>query len=69
MADRCPFTCRTCGRDCTAAAPLSHRFDCCGHVEAHDKVRAGKSVVWTRFTNPMRAGYLTGPSTTKEPSA
>ena len=66
--DRCPFFCRTCRRTCQAAAALSHRFDCCGAIEAHDKVRVGKATAWTRVTNPMRAGYLTGPSTTTPPS-
>lgn len=66
MPESCPFTCLTCKRACRAGAALSHRFDCCGVIEAHDRVRRGKVLSWTRFTNPIRAGYLTGPSTTTQ---
>lgn len=74
MADnKCPFGCSTCSRRCTAAAPLSHRFDCCGTIHAHDvAVRRGArgkvETSWRRITDPMRAGYLTGPSKTRAPA-
>lgn len=60
---KCPFACRTCKRRCTAAQRLSHRFDCCGVIEAHDFVASR----WRSVSNPTRAGYLTGPSKTAAP--
>jgi hypothetical protein len=56
-----------CGRSCSAAQPYNHRFDCCGQIAAHVtegvKPKSGERI-WLNFTNPMRAGYLTGPSQT-----
>lgn len=68
-AERCPFSCPTCARNCKAAQRQSHRFDCCGEIAAHvPTVRnAGTKNAertWTNVTDPMRSGYLTGPSQT-----
>ncbi len=60
---KCPFSCLVCKRHCTAAMALSHRFDCCGTIAAHDVV-SGR---WRSISNPTRAGYLTGPSRTEAP--
>lgn len=64
VSPKCPFRCQTCARFCTAATALSHRFDCCGKVVAHDVVRNH----WVRIENPTRAGYCTGPSRTEAPA-
>lgn len=62
LTQKCPFGCKTCGRWCTAAMALSHRFDCCGTVQVHDAV-AGR---WRAISNPTYAGYCTGPSRTEK---
>lgn len=67
--ERCPFGCSSCGRSCRAAQRQTHRFDCCGQIAAHvpTVLRPGTSRAertWTNHTDPMRAGYLTGPSQT-----
>jgi hypothetical protein len=61
----CPYSCPHCGRRCHGTfGPYSHRFDCCAQISAHDVVARGKNLAWQSFSNPTRAGYLTGPSTT-----
>lgn len=70
-SERCPYGCSTCGRRCTASQPYNHRFDCCGDIRAHviEGVRTTRGKTpekrWVNVINPMRAGYLTGPSQTK----
>lgn len=61
FARRCYFTCRVCGRPCVAGTSDNHRFDCCGVIVAHVMGRDLTPVV---IEDPMRAGYLTGPSQT-----
>lgn len=73
-AERCPFSCAACGRSCKAGQRQSHRFDCCGAIAAHvpTVLRPGTKnaeKTWTNFTDPMRSGYLTGPSQTTRKAA
>ncbi|NGZ99667.1 hypothetical protein G5V59_02735 [Nocardioides sp. W3-2-3] len=67
--EKCPYGCSICGRACKAAQRQSHRFDCCGEIAAHVPTirNAGTSKAertWLNVSNPMHAGYLTGPSQT-----
>lgn len=68
MRAGCPLGCRVCGRGCngTRWGRQTHRFDCCGEVEAHvPKIPLRKDDHgWRAVRNPMQAGYATGPSTT-----
>ncbi len=71
-SDRCPFHCPVCLRRCRAAQPQNHRFDCHGQISAHvievpGSRKDGREPQWRNVTNPMQAGYLTGPSQTKAP--
>ena len=59
---RCHFTCRACGRPCTAALSYNHRFDCCGTVVAHVM---GPGLTLQLITEPIRAGYLAGTTSTR----
>ena len=64
MTDHCRLGCTACGRPCNGAAlgRVTHRFDCCGLIRAHVPGRDGST--WADVAEPMRAGYLTGPSRT-----
>lgn len=73
MRQGCPLACTACGRRCngTRWGRQNHRFDCCGVVAAHvtRQPRAKDDDGWGLVLNPMRAGYLTGPSTTTREAA
>ena len=65
-AKPCPHSCQHCLRSCTAASSYTHRFDCCGEVVAHAMQNPARGPMYVAvITNPMRAGYATGPSTTQ----
>lgn len=61
----CHFTCRSCARPCSYEHSHNHAFDCCGEIVAHVM---GPSLTPQIITNPMQAGYLTGPSKTGVPA-
>lgn len=62
-ADRCYLSCTVCGRGCRWSGRTygrqTHRFDCCGVMDAHVPSRDGAT--WFRSGPPA---YLTGPSQT-----
>lgn len=61
--ERCYLGCTVCQRRCngTAWGRQTHRFDCCGVIEAH--VPHSDRDGW--FRSGMSGGYLTGPSQTQ----
>ena len=68
MKAGCTLGCRACGRACkgTSFGRVSHRFDCCGVVDAHvpHQPKRNDDDGWHVVADAIRAGYLVGLSTT-----